>query len=124
MSTTLYRSKTNRVIAGVAGGLGEYFNVDPIIIRILLIILAATGGTGIFVYIVLWLVLPEQKEDLKEVPVHPKIESLKKRRDSTLAFILITLGVILLINQFAPHFRIMEYWPLILIAIGIGILLK
>lgn len=47
----LHRSATNYVIAGVAGGLGEYFNIDPLVIRILFILLTIFGGSGILLYI-------------------------------------------------------------------------
>ena len=53
----LYRSRRNRVIAGVCGGIGEYFNIDPIIVRILAIILP---GFGLFAYIVCAVVVPEE----------------------------------------------------------------
>jgi phage shock protein C len=55
----LYRSRKNRVIAGVCGGLGEYFNVDPVIFRILFVILLLPGGfPGLIPYVILWLVVP------------------------------------------------------------------
>jgi phage shock protein PspC (stress-responsive transcriptional regulator) len=55
----LYRSRTNRVIAGVAGGLGEYFGIDATIIRIIWVILALPGGLpGILLYLIFWLIMP------------------------------------------------------------------
>lgn len=57
----LYRSKKNRIIAGVCGGIGEYFNVDPTIIRLLWVILTLMGGAGILAYIIAWIIIPEQK---------------------------------------------------------------
>ncbi len=57
----LYRSKKNRVLAGVCGGIGEYFNVDPTIIRLLWVIFALMGGTGILAYIIAWIIIPEGK---------------------------------------------------------------
>lgn len=56
----LYRSKTDRKIAGVAGGLSEYFNIDPTIVRIGFILLALPGGPSILIYFLLWLVIPEE----------------------------------------------------------------
>ena len=58
----LYRTETNQVIAGVAGGLGEYFEIDPVLIRVLFILLTVMGGSGILLYILLWLVLPEKSK--------------------------------------------------------------
>lgn len=51
----LYRSKINRTVAGVCGGLGEYFAIDPIFFRLLVLI---TGG-GLGAYILLWILVPE-----------------------------------------------------------------
>ena len=57
----LYRSKTNRVIGGVCGGIGEYFGIDPTIIRLIWVILALMGGAGIIAYIIAWIIIPEEK---------------------------------------------------------------
>ncbi len=54
----LYRNRYDTVIAGVAGGLAKYFNIDPIIARIIFVILAFTGGGGVIIYIVLWIAVP------------------------------------------------------------------
>ena len=54
----LYRSKKNRVIAGVCGGIGEYFNIDPTIIRLLWILFIFMGGSGILAYIIAWIIIP------------------------------------------------------------------
>lgn len=54
----LYRSANHRVIGGVAGGLAEYFDIDPVIARIVFILLSLVGGGGLLVYIILWIVLP------------------------------------------------------------------
>lgn len=53
------RSTRNKVFAGVAGGLGEYFNIDPVIIRVIFVLLALFGGGGVLIYIILWIALPE-----------------------------------------------------------------
>lgn len=58
----LTRSTSDRVIAGVCGGLGEYFGVNPIIFRVLFVILALPGGApGLLPYLILWLVMPERR---------------------------------------------------------------
>jgi len=56
----LYRSRTDRMIAGVCGGLGEYLNVDPTLIRLIFVFAALLGGPGIIIYIVWLLVVPEE----------------------------------------------------------------
>jgi phage shock protein C len=59
----LYRSRKDRIIGGVCGGLGEYLSMDPTVIRILYILFALTGGSGILVYLILLLVIPEEPWD-------------------------------------------------------------
>ena len=57
----LYRSKTDRKIAGICGGLGEYFNVDPTLVRVGFVLLALPGGLpGFLPSLVLWLFIPEE----------------------------------------------------------------
>lgn len=56
----LYRSRNNRIICGVCGGIGEYFNVDPTIIRLLLVLFACTG-TGILAYFIAAVIMPDQQ---------------------------------------------------------------
>jgi phage shock protein C len=56
----LYRSKTNRIIAGVCGGLGDYFKVDPTLIRLLWVLLTLSGGAGLVAYIIAWAIIPEE----------------------------------------------------------------
>ena len=58
-SKRLYRSITDRKFAGVAGGLGEYFVMDPLLVRLAFVVLALAGGGGFLIYIVLWIVTPE-----------------------------------------------------------------
>jgi len=66
MKKKLYRSRTDRKIAGVCGGLAEYFDVDPIIIRIIAIILLLPGGLpGLLPYVILWIVVPQEPEASK-----------------------------------------------------------
>ena len=55
----LYRSKTNRMLCGVCGGLGEYLNIDPTIIRLLAVLIGLTGG-GVVAYIIAAIVIPDE----------------------------------------------------------------
>ena len=55
----LYKSNSNRVLCGVCGGIGDYFNIDPTIIRLVWVLLGCTG-TGIIAYIVAAIIMPEQ----------------------------------------------------------------
>jgi phage shock protein C len=56
----LYRSRKNRKMAGVCGGLADYLNVDPTLIRVLFIVLAVMGGAGAVIYLAMWIVVPEE----------------------------------------------------------------
>lgn len=60
-SVNLYRSRENRMILGLCGGIAEYVNVDPVIIRLLWLAFTLAGGSGILGYIILALVIPERK---------------------------------------------------------------
>ena len=57
----LYRSKDDRMLAGVCGGIGEYLDIDPTVVRILWIVSAVFGGVGILVYILCAIVIPEKE---------------------------------------------------------------
>ena len=61
MEKRLYRSSRNKVLAGVCGGIGEYFDVDPVIIRILAVVFTLMMGTGLIAYIVAAIVIPGEK---------------------------------------------------------------
>jgi len=56
----LMRSSSERMIAGVAGGVADYLNMDPTLVRLLFVLLALAGGPGILIYIILWIVMPEE----------------------------------------------------------------
>ncbi len=56
----LYKSSTNRVLCGVCGGIGEYFNIDPVVIRLLLVVFSLMAGGGILAYIIAAIIIPEQ----------------------------------------------------------------
>jgi phage shock protein PspC (stress-responsive transcriptional regulator) len=62
MSKRLYRSRTDRKIAGICGGLGDYFGVDPVIFRIIWVILLLGAGSGLLAYVIFWLIVPEAPE--------------------------------------------------------------
>ncbi len=56
----LYRSKTNRQVAGVCGGLAQHFNVDATLIRVLFVLLAVLGGSGLVLYVAMWIIVPKE----------------------------------------------------------------
>lgn len=63
----LYRSKSNNVFLGVCGGIGEYLNVDPTVIRLLWVIFTMAGGSGLIAYIVAALIMPYQNDEYKDM---------------------------------------------------------
>jgi len=63
MKERLFRSRKERVIGGVCGGIAEYFGIDPIIVRIIFIVLAIGKGLGLLAYIILWIAVPEEPID-------------------------------------------------------------
>ena len=58
----LHRSKKEGMIGGVCAGLGKYFKFDPVIIRLIFVAIILAGGSGILVYIILWIVVPQEKK--------------------------------------------------------------
>jgi len=58
MAKKLYRSGENKVLGGVCGGLGEYFDIDPILIRLAWVIAIFVLGTGLLTYLIVWIIIP------------------------------------------------------------------
>jgi phage shock protein C len=71
MQPRLTRSRTDKMIAGVCGGLAEYFRIDPVIVRLIFVLVTLTSGMGIIIYPVLWLLMPKgEPEEL--IPHDPE----------------------------------------------------
>jgi phage shock protein C len=56
----LYRSKRDRVLGGVCGGLGNFFNIDPVFVRVLWVVSFFVGGIGLLGYLIAWIIIPEE----------------------------------------------------------------
>ncbi|MCS6839531.1 MAG: PspC domain-containing protein [Roseiflexus sp.] len=69
MEGRLVRSKSDRMIAGVCGGLARYFNIDPVIVRLVFVLAVLFGGVSPLIYVVLWIVMPEEGT----VPAPPQL---------------------------------------------------
>lgn len=95
----LYRSSSNRVISGVCGGLGEYFGVDPVIVRIIWAVAVFFGGVGLLAYILAWVIIPENPAPGAPPP---------KRAESSNANLI--WGSILLIVGFLFLFRELRWF--------------
>ena len=64
----LVRSTTDKMIAGVCGGLAAYFGIDTVIVRILFVLFGLAGGPGVLLYIILWVVMPEDTSGMTTPP--------------------------------------------------------
>ena len=148
MPGRLERSTTNKVVAGVCGGIGEYLQVDPTLVRVFFVVgTIVTGGLGLLGYIVLVVLLPlpgqpapfvkpagvttstvdaapgeataEQTTQIAPAAV-PADPAAAERNRAAFGVVLVALGVIFLFSN-AGVFRIVRWdlaWPLVLIAIG------
>ena len=155
MEKRLYRTRRNKMIGGVSSGLGEYFNIDPVLIRIVFIILVFQHGIGFLAYIILWIVVPMKIEAIdlavadeggsvgdesggtgsggehagdgtidaefkEEASAAPNGNS--GRRSMIGGIALIVIGILFLLDNFFPGFDFEHFWPLVLIAVGTGML--
>ena len=125
---TLCRSSTDKVIAGVAGGIGAYFGIDAVIVRIAFIVLTFLGGAGPFLYLIGWLGLP--REDSPSVVANALRGDSPHRLRSLAAVVLIVLGLLITANLsgelfgvFVDVWSIAPYLALILIAAGVALVL-
>lgn len=67
MRKRLYRVKEGKMLAGVCGGVAEYFNLDPTVVRILWALVAWFAGAGIIAYIICAFVIPEKEDDIIDI---------------------------------------------------------
>jgi phage shock protein C len=149
MPPRLERSTTNKVVAGVCGGIGDYLQVDPTLVRVFFVIgTIITGGLGLLGYIILIVLMPLPGQPAPFVkqagvststvdaaaggdaatttpvaPAPPDPEAAERRR-ATFGFVLIALGALFLFSN-AGVFRVVRWdlaWPLVFIAIGVLLL--
>lgn len=140
--SVLYRSETNKMIGGVCGGLGEVFDIDPTVIRILFLIAFFFGGSGVLLYLILWLIVPTKSkikmnasDSLKENVNELKDKAneigrsfrYKNKNNSKQIFgiIVIFIGVMFLLGNFGfGFFNLHRLWPIFLILLGIFVIYK
>jgi phage shock protein C len=116
--TRLRRSTEDRVIAGVCGGLGRYFNTDPVWFRLGFVVVTLAGGAGILIYLISWFVIPEAgKGDV----LVGRADAMGSQGPVIAGIALVGIGLMLLVNTLVPWFdRVM--WPLAVVAAGAGML--
>lgn len=147
----IYRKTDDCIVAGVCGGLADYFEVDETLVRVIFVLLFIGGGSGLLIYLVLWLVIPKEgkenkkvnweenvkefTEDVgkkaktmaKEIKKEIRVEKInpEKRQGSFLGLLLILWGGVLLINKIAPMLIEWDYvWPGMLIFLGGYLMLR
>jgi phage shock protein C len=146
MQKRLFRSRKDKMISGVAGGIAEYFDVDPTLIRILFVVTLFLGGSGILAYIILWIVIPEEpvvvkdagkdststsseanadsNETKSEEAYKKAYDDQREKRRRTAGGILLIIGTLFLVDNMFPRIHFGDFWPLILIGIGAGLLIN
>lgn len=118
----LMRSRTDRVLGGVAGGIGQHLGIDAVIIRLVFVVLVLAGGSGLLAYVIAWIVIPQAPDDGEPAPARPPSDRDATARIAGLG--LIALGALLLAERLLPAFSWRLVAPLLLIALGILLLLR
>jgi phage shock protein C len=124
----LQKSRTDRMIDGVCGGVAEYFGLDPTLVRIATVLLAIFGGAGILLYIVAMIIMPAGPVVSGETPSAPA-QKQSKNNDRFWGILLVLVGVVWLMAHLGVHFW-HPFWglpwgfflPLLLIMIGVAFL--
>lgn len=112
----VYRSRDDKVIAGVGGGLGAHLGIDPVLIRLSFVALAL-AGVGVLVYIIAWIVIPQAPAG--GVPAAADA-SRSSGAQLIVGSLLVALGVLYLIDSVIPVRRLLV--PLAIIAVGIAVM--
>lgn len=123
MEKKLYRSRKERMLSGVCGGLGKYFSVDPTFVRLAFILLCFVGFSGVLAYIVAAIIIPEIPENMPEENVETydadgnkvNVEAQKKTKQFLGVFFII-IGAFLLVDK-------IFYWISFDVFLGVGIVL-
>ena len=143
MSRRLYRSRTDRVLGGVCGGLGAHFDTDPLIFRLVFVLVTLMGGSGILIYLIMLLVVPREpagallataasapaRADVEPALGPSSEEAAPARtpgRGGVAGVILVALGALFLASNLGLFWwwKWKVLWPLVLIALGLWLLLK
>lgn len=130
MPKRLYRSNSCRMLGGICGGMGEYFDVDPTVVRVIAVILGlASMGWAVIAYIIGWIIIPEElpgavkAKKSSEPDNQPKVHYASAtwtRYFPGLA--LIFFGALILVREHWYWIDFHEVWPVMLIAIGLALI--
>lgn len=116
----LKKSRTNSVIFGVCGGIGEYFNIDPLVVRIIWVLLLIPSFTSsAVIYLVCSFIMPEDDNIINQ----DEVEQDNNKSTLLVGSILVILGLFFLAREFIPHFMIIrKFWPILFIIAGVYII--
>lgn len=133
ISKKLYRDEDNKVVAGVAAGLARYFDVDPVLVRLIFVVLAFANGLGVLAYLIMWLVVPSERlgELSGEETMRANFDDMRERVRGfgekfrgapqgtvIMGLVLVLVGAMFLLDAVMPGFDKGMLWPLALIVIG------
>src|SRR6266498_298021 len=82
----LYRSEHDRVLGGVAGGIADFFDVDPTLVRIIFVLLTLFGGSGLLIYLILWVIVPTESNAHNVFTKEFMHDNLNEIKDRTRSF--------------------------------------
>lgn len=122
----LFRSSTDRVIAGVCGGIAEYFNIDSTIVRVCFALLILSGGVGVLAYIVFWMIIPVAGSTQESDASHTVTGNKTSNRRTVFGVIVLAIGIIALANTLFPHGWLHwdMVWAIAIILVGLSIMIK
>ena len=123
----LYRSRKHSMIAGVCGGLGGYFGIDPTFVRLAFVFLAFYHFLGVWVYLVMAILLPQAPPEYDESEIVVKPEE-RSQTTKVVGGGLILLGLLALVSTFdIPWFgwmRLENVWPALIVLLGVLLLAR
>ena len=128
MEKKFQRDTQHKVIGGVCAGLANYFDMDATLLRLLLAFMILLAGTGFWLYVILWIVMPAghavPASDGVETFVPETTKEPRKNRGSMIVGLtFIGLGALGLLHRFVPDFNWQMIWPIALIVLGLVLLL-
>ncbi len=126
MNKRLYRSSVSKIVSGVCGGLGEYFAVDPVFVRVIAVLLTlATHGFGVIAYIFAWIIIPKRGEQIEAQEAEtPKEVRLSTWNTYFPGLILIGVGLAILMHDNWYWFHWDDFWPIFLIVGGLILIFR
>jgi phage shock protein C len=107
MQRELYRSKKDKMLGGVCGGLAEYFEISSTLVRLICLGLILVDGIGILLYIIAWIIIPEEPvisdENVYESGKNSNKHKYSERNNLFIGLTFLILGIIFILNNFFPH---------------------